>query len=262
MERVETVISSKPLQNNLRRTVATIEARTTSSRLPGKVLLPAAGKPLLEHLIERVRRIRYLDEIVVATTVNPEDNSIAKLAAQLRIACYRGSETDVLARVLGAAQSCSAEVIVEITGDCPLIDPIIAERCIEEYFATGADYVSNVLQPSYPNGMDTQVFATRVLKEVAELTQDPADREHVSLYIYSHPEKYSLVNLKAPIEQTRPALRLCVDTQEDYRVVKTIFDKIYPTKPDFSLADVLAFLDSHPHTAPINAKVHQRTRRE
>jgi spore coat polysaccharide biosynthesis protein SpsF len=240
------------------KTAVIVEARMSSTRLPGKVLLPAAGKPLLEHQIERLRQVRHLDEIVVATTVNRADDRIAELAKNLGASFYRGSEEDVLGRVFDAARTFGVDVIVEIPSDRPLVDAQVVELCIEQYSATDADYVANNLEPSYPLGMDVQVFATDLLEEIAKLTQDGADREHVSLYIYSHPEKYRLLNVKAPPEQARPELRLTIDTEEDYRVVRAIFEALYPRKNDFGLSDILTFLDQHPDIAAINAKVKQK----
>ena len=233
----------------------------SSTRLPGKVLLPAAGKPLLEHLVERLSRVRYLNEIVVATTVNGADDRIADLAKSLGVSFYRGSEEDVLGRVLEAARAFNVGVIVEIPSDRPLVDPRIVQSCVERFSATGADYVANNIEPSYPLGMDVQVFATDTLEQVAKLTQDPADREHVSLYIYNHPEKYRLQNVMAPPEHTRPDLRLTIDTQEDYRVIRAIFDALYQHKKDFGLSDILTYLDEHPDIAAINAKVKQKPAR-
>jgi|SRR2546422_1377036 len=240
------------------RIVATIEARMTSTRLPGKVLLPVAGKPLLRHLIERLQRVNSLDEIVVATTINKADEAIVKLAAELGVGCFRGSEEDVLGRVLGAAKSYRADIIVEITGDCPAIDPDVIGRCIAEYFSTGADFVSNTLQPTYPWGMDTKVFSTRVLEEVDRLTQDPADREHVSLYIYEHPERYRLHNVSAPPELTWPQMHVELDTPEDYELFKAIFEALYPQNPAFTLYDMIKFLKDHSDIAGINAPIQRK----
>src|SRR3954470_10802095 len=158
------------------RVVATIEARMTSSRLPGKVLLPVLGRPLLELMVERLRRARTIDEIVIATTEDATSDPLQELAERLGIGCFRGSEDDVLARVLGAAQAYDAELIVELTGDCPLIDPALVDHLIERHREGGADYTANVLDKTYPLGFAVQVFPTRVLAEVAELTDDPADR--------------------------------------------------------------------------------------
>lgn len=138
--------------------IATIEARMASSRLPGKVLLPLAGKPALERLIERLKRSNYLDGIVVATTDKPGDEAIEALAKSLGVGCFRGSEDDVLGRVLGAAQSAGADVICEITGDCPLLDWRVVDRGIAEFFAAPLDYACNCLTQSYPLGLKPRCF--------------------------------------------------------------------------------------------------------
>lgn len=240
------------------RIVATIEARMTSSRLPGKVLMEAAGKPMLHHMIERLGRAPSLDGIVVATTLNATDDPVADLAERLGVGCFRGSEDDVLARVLGAAQAHDIDVIVEMTGDCPLIDPALVEACIQRYLAAGVDYVSNILQRTYPVGMDTQVFATDVLADVATRTDDADDHEHVSLYIYRHPEIYSLENVPAPPELTRPDLGLTLDTPADFELLRGIFEALYPADPAFGLAEILALLDSDPDLAEVNAHVRRK----
>lgn len=239
--------------------IATIEARMTSSRLPGKVLLPAQGKPMLARMVERLRMVPSLDGIVVATTVNATDDPIEALAKELGIGCWRGSEDDVLARVLDAAQAFEADVIVELTGDCPLIDPAIVEQCVQDYKAAGVDYLSNILERTYPIGMDTQVFATKILADVASRTDDPTDHEHVSLYIYRHPELYSLKNVPAPAEHFDPELRLTLDTKQDYELIDTVFSALLPAKgAGFSLGDVLTLLKAHPELRKINDHVAHR----
>ncbi|MEK9753123.1 MAG: glycosyltransferase family protein [Rhodospirillaceae bacterium] len=240
------------------RIVATIEARMTSSRLPGKVLMDGAGKPMLAHMIERLQRVPSLDGVVVATTVNATDDPVVDLAAGLGVGYFRGSEDDVLLRVLGAAQAHDIDVIVETTGDCPLIDPELVETCIQGYLAAGVDYVSNVLERTYPVGMDTQVFATKVLADVARRTDDPVDHEHVSLFIYRHPEIYSLKNMPGSPELTRPELGLTLDTPEDYQLLRAVFEALYPTNPGFSLVDILRLLDTDPKLAQINAHIRRK----
>ena len=240
------------------RTVATIEARMTSTRLPGKVLMEAAGKPMLELMIERLRRVSSLDGIVVATTINAADGPVAALAERLGVGCWRGSEQDVLKRVLDAALHHKVDVIVETTGDCPLIDPAAVEDCIRAYREAKVDYVSNILDRTYPIGMDTQVFATSVLADVAGRTQDPTDREHVSLYIYRHPELYGLRNVPAPPALKRPDLALTLDTPEDYAMISAVFEALYPSNPAFTLADVLALLERRPEIAAKNADVRRK----
>lgn len=241
-----------------RRVCATIEARMTSSRLPGKVLADLAGKPALERMIERVRRIPSLDGIIVATTTNAADDPVAALAGRLGVGSFRGSEDDVLDRVLGAARAHGVDVIVELTGDCPLIDPDASEAVIRRYGRGDVDYVSNVLSRSYPIGMETQVFATDVLADVARRTNDPTDHEHVSLYIYRHPELYRLANVEAPAALRRPELRLTLDTAEDLQVIRAVYEALLPADPAFGVADILAWLDARPQIAAINAAVPHR----
>lgn len=240
------------------RIVATIEARMGSTRLPGKVLKPAVGKPMLELMIERLRRVPSLDGIVIATTVNAADQPIADLARRLGVGCHRGSEEDITARLLGAAEEHAIDVLVETTGDCPLIDPAIVERCIQAYRDSGVDYVSNVLERTYPIGMDTQVFSAAVLADVARRTNDPVEREHGSLFIYRHPELYSLKNVTAPAAFTEPKLRLTLDTPEDYALITGVFAELYPADPTFDLAAIMALLDAHPEYRALNAEVKHR----
>lgn len=243
------------------KTAITIEARMRSTRLPGKVLLPLLEKPMLERMIERLRRVRRADAIVVATTVNPADDPIENLARSLGVACWRGSEEDVLGRVLDAARSVDADLIVETTADCPLIDPLVIDQLIQTFRANQVDYCSNVLQPSYPRGLDAQVFPTRILAQVAALTNDPADREHVSLYIYEHPARYRLLNVASGLPPAAGKLRLTVDTPEDLALVTAIYEALYPASPAFGLADILGLLARRPSLATLNEQVRQKAAR-
>jgi spore coat polysaccharide biosynthesis protein SpsF len=240
------------------KTVATIEARMTSTRLPGKVLADIGGKPSLERMVERLRHVPELDQIVIATTLNETDDPVEALALKIGVGLHRGSEEDVLMRVLDAAHAHKADVIVELTGDCPLIDPAIVSRVINAYRLKRVDYVSNVLERTFPIGMDTQVFATKVLEDVARRTGDPTDHEHVSLYIYNHPEIYSLGNVAAEGREKRPKIRLTMDTPEDLEVIRHIFASLGHSRTDFSLAEMLAFLEANPAIAAINSKVAHR----
>jgi spore coat polysaccharide biosynthesis protein SpsF len=209
-------------------------------------------------MIERVSRVPVLDGIIVATTENTADDSIVALARRLGVGWYRGSEDDVLSRVLEAAGSQNADVIVELTGDCPLIDPDVIAETIETYLVSDADYVSNILERTYPIGMDTQVFATNALADVARRTEDPLHREHVSLFFYRHPEIYRLKNVAAQKSLARPNQRLTLDTTEDLALIRTVFEGLYPDKPDFGLGNILAFLDSQPEIAKLNSAVAHR----
>jgi spore coat polysaccharide biosynthesis protein SpsF len=238
--------------------VATIEARMSSTRLPGKVLMPLAGKPNLERLIERLRRSAYLDDIVIATTTNPADDAIVSFAEGVGCKVWRGSEENVLERVLEAAQSVGADLIVEITGDCPLVDWRHVDRLIEIYTDGGYDYVANNMERTFPRGMDVQVFSVQTLSEVNTLTQDPVDQENVSIYIYNHPERYRLYNWAAEGRMARKDLRVTLDTREDYQLLNTIFEKLLPANSDFSAEEVIALFEKEPQLADINAGIKQK----
>jgi spore coat polysaccharide biosynthesis protein SpsF len=230
----------------------------TSRRLPGKVLAQLGHVPALEVMITRIRQIAAIDEIVVATTSNSTDDPIDDLTKRLGVGCWRGSEEDVLQRVLDAARAHRADVIVEFTGDCPLIDPMIAGEVIETYKRAGVDYVSNVIERSFPMGMETQVFARSVLEDVARRTHDKFDHEHVSLFIYRNPQIYSLRNVVASPSFARPQLRLTLDTNEDLAVIRAIYEALSPRSSSFSLGEMLTFLDSNPQVAAINSAVVHR----
>jgi spore coat polysaccharide biosynthesis protein SpsF len=232
----------------------------TSSRLPGKVLLPVLGRPLLEHMVERLRRSRRIDAIVLATTAEAASDPLEALAAELGIGCFRGSEDDVLGRVLGAARAHDADVIVETTADCPLIDPAVVDLVVERFEQGDADYCSNTLERTYPDGLDVEVFPTAVLAEVDRLTADPADREHVSLYIYEHPERYRLRNVASRRPDTG-AWRVTVDEPADYALVTAIFEALYPADPAFGFEAIVALLDARPELRALNDDVEAKPAR-
>lgn len=237
---------------------AIIEARMTSTRLPGKVVLPILGRPTLELLIERLQRAQCLGGIVVATTTNATDDVLEALAVRLGVECFRGSEEDVLGRVLGAAGATGAELIVEITGDCPLVDPAIIDHLVGIYRTNRYDYVSNTLKRTYPRGLDVQVFSSATLAEVARLTDDPVDHEHVSLYIYEHPERFRLFNLESGLPEKYWDLRLTVDTPEDFALIQGIYERLYPGNPKFAMRDILDLLDRNPDLLDLNKHIRQK----
>jgi spore coat polysaccharide biosynthesis protein SpsF len=235
--------------------VTTIEARMTSSRLPGKVLLPVQGKPMLYHLVSRLKAVPSIDEIVLATTINATDDVLIDFAKQANILSYRGSEEDVMSRVIGAAETAGADVIVEITGDCPIIDPDLVEQTIQMYLHHDAAYVSNTHISSYPDGMDTQVFSLESLKRSAAMTDDPLDREHVSLHMRNHPEIFPHVHLIAPPSLHWPSLGLTLDEQADYLLLKKIIETLSPENPLFSCLDTIQLLKQNPDWLEINRHV-------
>jgi spore coat polysaccharide biosynthesis protein SpsF len=235
--------------------VATIEARMTSSRLPGKVLLHAAGKPMLEHLVNRLKAVSSLNGIILATTINSTDNVLEEFANKMGIDCYRGSEDDVMSRVIGAAESANTDVIVEITGDCPIIDPEIVEQTIRLFLANNAEYVGNSHVRSYPDGMDTQVFYLDTLKRSFKMTEDRLDREHVTLHIRNNPTLFSQLHLVAPPELYWPELGLTLDEPADYELLKNIIEEIGKVNPLFSCLDVVRLLRMKPDWIQINKEV-------
>ena len=238
--------------------MAIIEARMTSSRLPGKVLLPADGIPMLKHLITRLEAVPSLQSIVLATTVNATDDPLVVFAEQENLNYYRGSEDDVMLRVIEAAESTDAEVVVEITGDCPIIDPVIVEQTIRMFLADQADYVSNCCVRSYPDGMDTQVFNLDTLKRSAAMTNDLLDHEHVTLHIRNHPEIFSHKYLVAPPELYWPELGLTLDEGDDYKLIKKIIEHFGRANPLFSCLDTIRLLRKNAGWLGINAHVERK----
>ena len=235
--------------------VATIEARMTSSRLPGKPMLEVCGKPILGHLVDRLNAVPSLNAVVLATTRNQTDDVMVSYAKQIGIEVFRGDEDDVMGRVVEAGRSVDADLIVEITGDCPIIDPEIIEQAIRIYQHNTYEYVGNQHVRSYPDGMDVQVFALDILAKSESMTSEPLDREHVTLHIRNNPEIFSHLNLVAPPEIHWPELGLTLDEQSDFELLKLIIEHFYATKPLFSCLDVVRFLREHPELQEINSGV-------
>lgn len=238
--------------------VASIEARVGSTRLPGKVIKEIIGKPMLELMIERVKKAHFIDEIVVATSINPRDDAIEGLTGRLKVKCFRGSEDDVLDRVLNAVKKCNGEHIVELWGDTPLIDPLIIDAAIQYYFQNNFDCVATCLKKAFPWGVSLLMFPTRILEEVSLITNDLVDRENVSNYIYEHPDRYKIGHLPCPPELNRPEIRLTVDELPDFELVKTIFENLKPSNPFFSTLDIIKFMDANPHLKNMNKNVKQK----
>jgi spore coat polysaccharide biosynthesis protein SpsF len=231
--------------------VATVEARMTSSRLPGKVLLPAGGRPLLEILVERLRRAPGLDGVVIATTVNAGDDPISALGEKLGVGVFRGSENDVLGRVCGALRSSGADVCVEITGDCPLIDPDIVGEALREFLRTRAEhpYVSNSdPHRAVPAGLDVQVFFASALFQLEATTDDPEDREHVS-YGFYRPEsgdRWRPRFIRHAACVGAEELLATLDFPEDYDLIRRLHEDLASTDPHYAAADIVRWIRAHP----------------
>lgn len=233
----------------------------TSSRLPGKVLLDVLGKPSILRQIERIERSRFIDGIIVATTVNATDDPLVALLEERNIPYYRGSEDDVLGRVAETAAAFGLDVIVEITGDCPLIDINESDKVIERYLEGRFDLVSNNILRTYPIGMDTVVIKNQVLQEASQSTSDPAHREHVGLYLFEQPFDYDFSNIEAPPFLREPKLRMTLDTKEDYEFICKVYEELHPTRPGFDLYDMMKLLNRQPELREITSGIiHKKVR--
>lgn len=241
------------------KTVIISQARMTSTRLPGKILKEVLGKSLLEYQIERLRRVKLADELIIATTVNNTDQAIVELCEKLGVKYYRGSEEDVLSRYYEAAQQYRADVVVRVTSDCPLIDPAVVDYIIEYYLANQNeyDYVSNTLLRTYPRGMDTEVFPFRVLEEAHNKADKPAEREHVTPFLYDPAHAYKVAQITYNEDQSW--YRWTVDTVEDFTLISKMLELLYPQNKHFSLEDGLDLVNRYPELKEINKDIQQKT---
>ncbi|PKM77599.1 MAG: acylneuraminate cytidylyltransferase [Firmicutes bacterium HGW-Firmicutes-15] len=241
------------------KTVIIVQARMTSTRLPGKILKRVLDKSLLEYQIERLRRVQLADDIVIATTVNQSDEPIIQECARLGMSVFRGSEEDVLSRYYLAAIQFGATDVVRITSDCPLIDSQIIDKVIQKYQEnlTEFDYVSNTQIRSYPRGMDTEVFSLKALEEAYREANSLSEREHVTPYLYQNPNRFRILQVVADNDMS--GHRWTVDTEEDLQLIKNIIEALYPVNPHFTMEEVLRLLDQHSDWLQINAHVIQKT---
>jgi spore coat polysaccharide biosynthesis protein SpsF len=237
------------------KTVAIIQARMGSTRLPGKVLLELGGDTVLARVISRVRRCRLVNQVMVATSTGPADDVIVKECSRLQSAVFRGSELDVLDRYYHAAQHTQAEVVVRITSDCPLIDPEISDRTIAEFIDSRSDYASNVLDRTYPRGLDTEVMTFAALETAWREAQADYQREHVTPFLYQHPERFKLLSVKGERDESQH--RWTLDTPEDLRFLQAIYARM-ADRPYFNWTEVLTLVEREPDLAAINRHVLQK----
>jgi spore coat polysaccharide biosynthesis protein SpsF len=227
-----------------------------STRLPGKILMPVLGKPLLQWELERVSRCKEVDGVVLATTTLAADDPVAELAKTLGVFTFRGSSENVLERYYQAAVKHQADLIVRITGDCPLIDPAVIDRVIQAFKAGNFDYVSNTAKRTYPRGMDVEVFSFKVLLEAYREAKRSYEIEHVTPFIYQRPERYRLANVT--LDPPHGDLRWTVDTIEDFTLIEKILQQIGKKAPQFILEDLLNLMNTHPEWKQINAHIQQK----
>ncbi|MFN6933604.1 MAG: aminotransferase class III-fold pyridoxal phosphate-dependent enzyme [Tsuneonella sp.] len=236
--------------------VALLQARTSSSRLPGKVLADLHGAPMLLRQIERVRRARLIDRLIVATSDDASDDALAQLCADNGVACHRGSLDDVLDRMAGALDAAAAgepvDYAVRLTGDCPLADPAVIDRVIAAAQASGADYATNALHPTYPDGLDVEVVSAAALRTAQREATRVPDREHVTPFINRQPGRFQAVHVDHATDLS--ALRWTVDEPADLAFVRAVYDRLYPADPAFGMDAVLALIEREPGLAAGNGQ--------
>jgi spore coat polysaccharide biosynthesis protein SpsF len=227
--------------------LAILQARASSRRLPGKVLKPILGRPMLALQLERVGRARRIDRLLVATSLDPSDDPIVAFCGEVGVGCFRGSLDDVLDRFYQAAVPQKPASVVRLTGDCPLADPAVIDRLIELHVARGDDYTSNTLTRTFPDGLDAEVMRFSCLEAAWREAELPSEREHVTPFIYHHPERFKLGGLSQAHDLSH--WRWVVDEPADLAFIGRIYDALYPTKPAFTTADVLRLLRERPDIA-------------
>jgi spore coat polysaccharide biosynthesis protein SpsF (cytidylyltransferase family) len=234
------------------RVLGILQARTSSSRLPGKVLMPILGRPMLIRQIERLSRCVRLENLVVATSTDPSDDRLAALCRDAGIDCFRGSLDDVLDRFVEAARPYSPDAVVRLTGDCPLADPILIDQIVGRFLDSELDYLSNSEPPTYPDGLDVEVVRFACLQAARCEAVLPSQREHVTPFIRRQPDRFRVANHVR--EQDLSYLRWTVDEPEDFEFVRRVYEHLYPVDPDFSTDDVLSLLQRNPEIRHVNSR--------
>ena len=229
-----------------------LQARVSSSRLPGKVLKTILDKTMLAHQIERLQLAKNFDKLIVATSSLESDKKIVSLCRELAIDCFQGDINDVLNRYYQAAKVYQPQHIVRVTGDCPLIDAEIVDQVIALHLQGSYDYSSNIAPPTLPDGLDVEIFTFKALEIAWQKSKSKADREHVTLFIRNNPQLFKCQNYCYPNDLSH--LRWTVDEVEDFEFVSAIYQKLYRDNPNFSLNDVLELLNKEPELALINDK--------
>lgn len=225
-------------------TLAIVQARMTSSRLPGKVLAPLVGRPMVVRQLERIARASSLDGIVVATSSDSSDDELTAVVSDWGVPVVRGSLKDVLDRYVTAMDAYQPDTVVRLTADCPLTSPAVIDTVVTRFHESGADYVSNTMTPTYPDGLDVEVVKADVLRQVAAIAVDPPEREHVTLGVYRRDDLFAVENVAG--DRDLSSLRWTVDTPEDFAFVRGVYEELYPPNPEFDVAEILAYLERHP----------------
>ena len=245
------------------KTVAIIQARMGATRLPGKVLKPLGGSSVLGNVLTRVKECSRLDRIIVATTDAPADDVVAAESRKFGAGCFRGSEQDVLSRYYGAAQMAEAEVVIRVTADCPLYDGTLLDRMLAVFHRVNKDttlpldYMSNVLERTFPRGLDTEIFTFAALERAHREAKQRHEREHVTPYLYHHPELFRLRSFKS--DTNLSTHRWTLDTPEDWQFIEEVYQSLCRNGQIFSTAAVLKLLNERPELTNLNAHVEQKS---
>jgi spore coat polysaccharide biosynthesis protein SpsF (cytidylyltransferase family) len=234
----------------MKKIIAIIQARMGARRLPGKILLNLEGKTVLERVIERVKNSRFIQEVIVATTIRKDDLKIVRLCSTINIRVYCGSENDVLDRYFQVSRLLQVEHIVRITADCPLIDPNIIDNVIRLHLRKKADYTSNTLKETFPDGEDVEVFTFTALKRTWKEAKLSSEREHVTAYIKKHPKIFKLANLVC--YENFSSKRWTLDEKADYKFIRLVYKKLYKRDELFGMSEILRLLERHPEYERIN----------
>jgi spore coat polysaccharide biosynthesis protein SpsF len=238
--------------------LAVLQARMSSTRMPGKVMAPVLGEPMIWRQIERIRRARTLSKIVVATSTAASDDPLAGFLLGRGVSVYRGDLHDVLGRFAGCAEAWSPERVVRLTADCPLIDPQVVDAAVRLAVESGADYASNCGRRTYPDGLDVEVVTTSALAAAAREATDAFDREHVTPFIRSRPDRFPAAELLHG--RDLGDLRWTVDRPEDFAFVRAVFQKLYPVDPGFGMDEVVELLAERPDLAALAVRACEAAR--
>ena len=230
--------------------IAIIQARMGSKRLPGKMLKEIKGKPLVFYVLNQVKKSKLIDGIVLATTDTDKDRVLLETVEKIGFKTFAGDENDVLDRYYQSAKSFKGDIIVRVTGDCPLIDPRIIDKVIQRYNETGCDYASNVDPPTFPDGLDVEVFSFKVLENAWKEAKLSSEREHVTPYIYKNKDKFITINVENDSNLSK--MRWTIDEKEDFLFLKMILDKL--GNKEINMKNILDVLEKFPELSKINVK--------
>lgn len=241
-----------------RKVTAIIQARTTSERLPKKVLANLEGKKVIEHVFLAIQNALLVDEIILATTTNKEDDILVEIANEYNIKSVRGDEFDVLSRFVKIANECDSDILIRFTADDPLLDPGVIDSVVGTFLKGGYDYVSNIIDRSWPRGLDTEVFSKEALLRSSELSTNSDYKEHVTLFIRTNQQDFNQKNVRAMKQEQMPDARLCIDTEEDYTLLKAIFAALYIEDKVIRINEVIQFLNANPILLELNKEIEQK----